>query len=75
VIHTRRSKDSNNENDTQIQLINATGEKDKQLVAEGKLLFNRFWNKKMPALGNKRKEISENGTEKGIGYNQTIRRL
>jgi type I restriction enzyme M protein len=51
-----------------IQLINATGAKDEELVAAGKIPFNRFWNKKVPTLGNKRKEISENGNTKGIGF-------
>jgi len=50
------------------QLINATGQKDEELVANGKLPFNRFWDKKVPTLGNKRKEIAENGDEKGIGF-------
>lgn len=64
ILNNRKSL----ERKGKIQLINATGEKDEQLVAEGKLPFNRFWNKKVPSLGNKRKEISENGTEKGIGF-------
>lgn len=51
-----------------IQLINATGVKDEELAKEGKLEFNRFWNKKDRSLGNKRKEISENGNTKGIGF-------
>jgi type I restriction enzyme M protein len=64
ILNNRKSS----ERKGKIQLINATGEKDEQLIAEGKLPFNRFWNKKIPTLGNKRKEISENGTEKGIGF-------
>lgn len=51
-----------------IQLINATGQKDEELIANGELPFNRFWDKKIPTLGNKRKEITENGDEKGIGF-------
>ncbi len=51
-----------------IQLINATGAKDEELVNEGKLDFNRFWEKMTKSLGNKRKKIAENGTEKGIGF-------
>lgn len=51
-----------------IQLINATGVKDEELLKDGKLEFNRFWNKKDKSLGNKRKEIPENGTTKGIGF-------
>ena len=50
-----------------IQLINATGAKDEELAKEGKIPFNRFWQKMPRSLGNKRKAIAENGTEKGIG--------
>lgn len=50
-----------------IQLINATGAKDEELIKEGKLGFNRFWEKMSRSLGNKRKYIPENGDEKGIG--------
>ncbi len=51
-----------------IQLINATGTKDEELIKEGKLDFNRFWQKMDKSLGNKRKKIVENGNEKGIGF-------
>ena len=51
-----------------IQLINATGKKDEELVAEGKRDHNRFWEKMGRSLGNKRKYIPENGDEKGIGF-------
>src|SRR5690554_2593465 len=51
-----------------IQLINATGVKDEELLKEGKLEFNRFWQKMDRSLGNKRKKIAENGNEKGIGF-------
>ncbi len=51
-----------------IQLINATGAKDEDLVKEGKLPFNRFWEKMTKSLGDKRKKIAENGNEKGIGF-------
>ena len=51
-----------------VQLINATGAKDEELLKEGKLAFNRFWQKMDKSLGNKRKKIAENGTEKGIGF-------
>jgi len=51
-----------------VQLINATGVKDDELIKEGKLDFNRFWEKMDRSLGNKRKKIAENGNEKGIGY-------
>ncbi|MDO9154637.1 MAG: class I SAM-dependent DNA methyltransferase [Paludibacter sp.] len=64
IINNRKS----DERKGKIQLINATGTKDEELVKQGILEFNRFWNKKVPTLGNKRKEISENGDEKGIGF-------
>jgi type I restriction enzyme M protein len=51
-----------------VQLINATGAKDEELTKEGKLDFNRFWQKMDRSLGNKRKKIAENGNEKGIGF-------
>jgi type I restriction enzyme M protein len=51
-----------------VQLINATGAKDEELTKEGKLNFNRFWQKMDRSLGNKRKKIAENGHEKGIGF-------
>ncbi len=51
-----------------IQLINATGAKDEELVKEGKLDFNRFWEKMDKSLGDKRKKIAEDGDEKGIGF-------
>lgn len=51
-----------------IQLINATGTKDEELMAEGKQDFNCFWEKMPRSLGNKRKQISENGETKGIGF-------
>lgn len=51
-----------------VQLINATGIKDEELFKEGKLDFNRFWKKMDRSLGNKRKAITENGNEKGIGF-------
>ena len=58
-----------------VQLINATGAKDEELVKEGKLDFNRFWQKMDKSLGNKRKKIIDppagragNGNEKGIGF-------
>lgn len=51
-----------------IQLINATGAKDEELMKEGELDFNRFWEKMDRSLGNKRKKVAENGNEKGIGF-------
>ncbi len=51
-----------------IQLINATGDKDEELIKEGKLEINRFWEKQTPSLGSKRKRIAENGNSKGVGY-------
>lgn len=47
-----------------IQLINATGTKDEETKRDP----NRFWKKMDRSLGNKRKEIPENGQTKGIGY-------
>jgi len=51
-----------------IQLINATGTKDEERIREGERDFNRFWEKMPRSLGNKRKKITENGIEKGIGF-------
>ncbi len=51
-----------------IQLINATGGKDEELVERGERDFNRFWEKMPRSLGNKRKQIIENGESKGIGF-------
>lgn len=51
-----------------VQLINATGVKDEELIKEGERDFNRFWEKMDRSLGNKRKKIAENGNEKGIGF-------
>lgn len=47
-----------------IQLINATGAKDEETKRDP----NRFWKKMDRSLGNKRKEIPENGQTKGISY-------
>jgi len=51
-----------------IQLINATGSKDEELIKAGKRDYNRFWEKMPRSLGNKRKQIPENGESKGIGF-------
>jgi type I restriction enzyme M protein len=51
-----------------IQLINATGTKDEELMKAGKRDDNRFWNKMDRSLGSKRKIIIENGNDKGIGF-------
>lgn len=51
-----------------VQLINATGSKDEELMKKGKIDFNRFWEKMPRSLGNKRKQIPENGETKGIGF-------
>lgn len=51
-----------------VQLINATGNKDEELVQSGERSFNRFWEKMPRSLGNKRKQVAENGEEKGIGF-------
>jgi type I restriction enzyme M protein len=47
-----------------VQLINATGKKDEETGHNP----NRFWQKMPRSLGNKRKEIAENGATKGIGF-------
>ncbi|MDD4400215.1 MAG: class I SAM-dependent DNA methyltransferase [Dysgonamonadaceae bacterium] len=64
IVTNKKSK----ERKGYIQLINATGTKDEELLKEGKLDFNRFWQKMDRSLGNKRKKIAENGNEKGIGF-------
>ena len=51
-----------------VQLINATGSKDEELMAEGKRDFNRFWDKMSRSLGNKRKIIPAEDDRKGINY-------
>jgi type I restriction enzyme M protein len=51
-----------------VQLINATGTKEEELLKDGKIDFNRIWKKMDRSLGNKRKAITENGNEKGIGF-------
>jgi type I restriction enzyme M protein len=51
-----------------VQLINATGSKDEELIKAGERDFNRFWEKMPRSLGNKRKQIPENGETKGIGF-------
>lgn len=62
------SNDKSPERRGKIQLINATGSKDDELIAVGKQGFNRFWEKMSRSLGNKRKQIPENGETKGIGF-------
>lgn len=64
VVTNHKSK----ERKGKIQFINATGVKDEELLKEGKLEFNRFWQKMDRSLGNKRKKIAENGNTKGIGF-------
>lgn len=56
ILTNRKSKKRRGK----IQLINATGAKDETA--------NRFWQKMPRSLGNKRKEIPENGTARGIGF-------
>ena len=56
------------ERKSKIQLINATGSKDEELMKTGKRDYNRFWEKMPRSLGNKRKQIPENGESKGIGF-------
>jgi len=62
----------NNQKDAErkghVQLINATGIKDEELMQEGKRDFNRFWEKMSRSLGNKRKIIPAGDAEKGINY-------
>jgi len=62
------SNDKAPERRGKVQLINATGAKDEELIAEGRRDFNRFWEKMSRSLGNKRKLIPENGESKGIGF-------
>ncbi len=64
IVTNHKSK----ERKGKIQLINATGTKDEELLKEGRLEFNRFWRKMDRSLGNKRKAIAENGNTKGIGF-------
>ncbi len=64
IVTNHKSK----ERKGKIQLINATGIKDEELLKDGKLEFNRFWQKMDRSLGNKRKKIAENGNSKGIGF-------
>ena len=56
-----------------IQLINATGAKDDELIKAGERNFNRFWERMPRSLGNKRKQIPDlsnnnGGNDKGIGF-------
>lgn len=51
-----------------VQLINATGRKDEELMQSGGRDFNRFWEKMLHSLGKKRKQISENDETRGIGF-------
>lgn len=64
VLTNKKSK----ERKGKVQLINATGAKDEELLADGKIAYNRFWQKMPRSLGNKRKEIPENGPNKGIAF-------
>ena len=64
ILNNKKSE----ERKGKIQLINATGTKDDELIEEGKREFNRFFEKMTKSLGNKRKKIAENGEEKGIGF-------
>ncbi len=58
----------NTERKGKVQLINATGAKDEELIKESRLGFNPFWQKMDRRPGNKRKKIRENGNETGIGF-------
>jgi len=64
ILNTHKSSDRKGK----IQLINATGNKDEELIKAGEREFNRFWEKMPRSLGNKRKQIAENGETKGIGF-------
>ncbi|MBN8669280.1 MAG: SAM-dependent DNA methyltransferase [Chitinophagales bacterium] len=64
IVTNKKSKERRGK----VQLINAAGTKDDELIKEGKLSANRFWKKMDRSLGNKRKAIIENGNEKGIGF-------
>ncbi|MCD4746908.1 MAG: type I restriction-modification system subunit M [Bacteroidales bacterium] len=64
IINNRKSA----ERKGKIQLINATGTKDDELIGEGKRNLNRFYEKMTKSLGNKRKKIAENGEKKGIEF-------
>jgi type I restriction enzyme M protein len=64
-----RNHNKSKRREGKIQLINATGGKDEELIKEGKLDVNRFWEPNKPrSLGSKRKQIAENGEAKGIGF-------
>lgn len=64
IINNRKS----DERKGKVQLINATGAKDDELIEKGKRDINRFYEKMTRSLGNKRKRIAENGEEIGIGF-------
>lgn len=62
---------TNNKSDARkgkIQLINATGVKDEEMLKEGKIDVNRFWQKMDRSLGNKRKKIIEDCAGMGIDF-------
>lgn len=52
-----------------VQLINATGQKDEELIKKGEKDFNRFFEKMTKSLGNKRKRIIEDEKEEEKGIN------
>ena len=64
IVNNRKSEDRKGF----IQLINATGVKDEELVKNGDIAFNRFWERMPRSLGNKRKRIQDVDESKGIGY-------
>ncbi|MGA1871993.1 MAG: HsdM family class I SAM-dependent methyltransferase, partial [bacterium] len=64
IINNRKSA----ERKFKIQLINATGSKDEEMIAAGTRDNNRFWEKMSRSLGNKRKYIPEDGDDRGIGF-------
>lgn len=64
ILNNHKSK----ERKGRVQLINATGARDDEQVKNGERDLNRFWEKMPRSLGNKRKQIPENGDDKGIGF-------
>ncbi|MCP4053563.1 MAG: SAM-dependent DNA methyltransferase [Mesoflavibacter sp.] len=62
IINNHKSKNRKGK----VQLINATGQKDEELVDDKTLECNRFWQRIPRSLGDKRKEIPEGEFNRGI---------
>jgi type I restriction enzyme M protein len=62
------TNNKNPERKGKIQLINANGKKDEELVKNRQIEGNRFWDKMVKSLGDKRKEIPENDYSRGIDF-------